>query len=55
MIENIKLVACEMNCKYCRHLNIKTDNKGYPWEYECMKYGDTVFEKELASIKSFSR
>lgn len=55
MIENIQLVTCGKNCKNCRHLNVKIDNKGYPWGYDCLKYGDSVFEKDFTSTKSFSK
>lgn len=55
MEKNMHHVICNKNCTNCKQLNIKTDNKGYPWGYDCMKYGDSVFEKEFATTKSFSR
>lgn len=46
-------MVCNRDCTRCKSLNTKTDNNGYPWGYECMKYGDTVFEKEFKSTKYF--
>lgn len=55
MKKNLQCEICSKNCISCKRLNIKTDDKGYPWGYECMKYGDSVFQKEFTSTKSFNR
>lgn len=34
---------CNRNCQTCKNLNGRTDDKGYPFGYECLKYGDSVF------------
>lgn len=44
---------CNKKCKKCRFLNTKTDNKGYAFGYECLKYGDSVFENDFSNIKFF--
>ena len=36
-----------------KKLNIKVDNKGYPWGYECLKYGDSVFREHFQDTKEF--
>ena len=33
-----KTYICNKDYSKCNHLNRKTDDKGYPWGYECMKY-----------------
>lgn len=48
-------IICNRNCLKCSSLNVKTDNKGYPWGYECMKYGDSVFQTEFQSTKEFDK
>ena len=34
----MKVMQCIKNCRKCKQLNGKTDDKGYPWGYECLKY-----------------
>lgn len=48
-----KIYICNKDCSKCNHLNGKTDDKGYPWGYECMKYGDSVFLEDFKSTKEF--
>lgn len=48
-----KFAECNRDCEKCKQLNIKTDNKGYPWGYDCMKYGDSVFHSQFTSTKIF--
>lgn len=48
------MISCQKNCKNCKQLNSRVDDKGYPYGYECMKYGDSVFESEFESTKTFS-
>jgi len=26
---------------------VKVDDKGYPWGFECLKYGDSVFIEDF--------
>lgn len=33
---------CGKNCFVCKHLDIKTDELGYPYEHECLRYGDAI-------------
>lgn len=47
------MVQCNKDCKKCKQLNIRTDDKGYPFGYDCMKYGDSVFQTEFESIREF--
>lgn len=46
--------TCNKDCTKCRYLNIKTDNKSYPWGYDCLKYGDSVFKKDFTNTKEFN-
>lgn len=46
---------CNRDCKKCSQLNAKTDPLGYPWGYECMKYGDSVFPEDFDSTKEFEK
>ena len=46
-------MCCSRNCNKCSKLNTLTDDKGYPYGYECLKYGNSVFRKEFTSAKSF--
>lgn len=47
------MIECNHECTKCKHLNIKVDYKGYPWGYECLKYGDSVFKSEFCEKKKF--
>ena len=47
------MVQCNRNCEKCKQLNVKTDDKGYPFSYECMKYEDSVFLYEFGNTKEF--
>lgn len=51
----LNIVECNKDCSKCKYLNGKTDDKGYPWGYECMKYGDSVFMEEFENTKTFKR
>lgn len=48
------MAECNRNCERCRSLNYKTDNNGYPWSYECMKYNDTVDRHKFTETKVFN-
>lgn len=47
------MAVCNRNCNKCKQLNGKTDDLGYPWGYECMKYGDSVFPEDFENTKEF--
>ena len=47
------MIQCNKNCNKCKRLNIRTDDKGYPYGYDCMKYGDSVFQNEFENTKEF--
>lgn len=46
---------CNKDCSKCKKLNTRTDDKGYVYGYECVKYGDSVLRSEFASTKKFIR
>lgn len=46
-------IKCNKDCSKCNELNTRTDSKGYPFGYECLKYSDTVFKKDFESTKEF--
>lgn len=48
-----KIISCNRNCEKCRSLNIRTDDKGYPFGYDCLKYGDSVFLEQFKITKTF--
>ncbi len=47
------MFECNRDCKKCKWLNTKVDDKGYPWGYECMRYNDSVFSSQFESTKCF--
>ena len=47
------MISCNRDCTKCKKLNIKTDDKGYPWGYECLKYDDSVFREHFQDTKEF--
>ncbi len=49
-----KMISCNRNCEKCRQLNIRTDDKGYPFGYDCLKYGDSIFREQFQSTKVFA-
>lgn len=50
---NPRIAVCKIDCKQCKYLNARTDDKGYPYGYECLKYEDSVFEDEFTNSKIF--
>lgn len=46
-------MKCSKNCGECNRLNIRTDDKGYPFGYEYMKYGESVHPDLFESTKEF--
>ena len=47
------MTICDRDCEKCSRLNIKVDKLGYPWGYECLKYGDSVIRKIFKDVKEF--
>lgn len=52
-MEEIALVECNKDCSKCKQLSGRTDDKGYPFGYDCMKYGDSVFVEHFGDTKMF--
>ena len=50
---NVTEKTCNKDCRECRYLNTKVDDKYYPYGHECMKYGDSVFQEEFNTTKIF--
>lgn len=53
LLEVKLLVECNKDCSKCKRLNGRTDGKGYPFGYDCLKYGDSVFENQFRDTKVF--
>lgn len=47
------MAVCNKDCNTCKQLNIRVDNLGYPWGYECLKYNDSVFLDKFKDTKEF--
>ena len=47
------LTRCNRDCNKCKHLNIRTDDKGYPYGYDCLKHNDSVFQPKFRNTKKF--
>ena len=47
------MIKCNKDCKKCKHLNARVDNKAQPFAYDCMKFGDSVFDSEFKNTKEF--
>lgn len=45
--------VCNRDCSKCKLLSVKADIKGYPYGYECLKYGESVDQKDFSSTKEF--
>ncbi len=48
-------MKCKKDCRKCSQLNVRIDDKGYPYGYDCLKYGDSVFEEQFTNEKSFDK
>ncbi len=44
---------CNRDCSRCRYLSARTDDKSYPWAYECLKFEDSVFREDFKNTKVF--
>lgn len=51
--EDFKIIKCNRNCNKCKNLNVRTDDKGNSYAYDCLKYEDSVFRSEFESTKEF--
>lgn len=49
------MIECNRDCTRCSKLNTNTDDKGYPWSYDCLKYGDSVQINQFRSTKQFKK
>ena len=47
-------VVIMIKCDSCKELNTRVDDKGYPYGFECMKYGDSVNRDDFYSTKEFN-
>lgn len=47
------MIQCNRNCKKCKQLNVRTDDKGYPFAYDCIKYKNSVFVEDFENTKEF--
>jgi hypothetical protein len=48
-------IVCNKNCRKCGKLNAKTDDKGYPWAWECLKFNERIPQERLERSKTFVR
>lgn len=48
------MIKCDKECDSCKELNTRVDDKGYPYGFECMKYGDSVSRDDFHSTKEFN-
>ena len=49
-----KMKTCNKGCETCKNLNTRVDAQGYPFGYECLKFGNTVEKSEFLSTKTFN-
>lgn len=47
------MIKCNKDCKKCKNLGARTDDNGYPFGYECLKYGDSVLKEKFEDTKYF--
>ncbi len=48
------MIQCNKDCNKCKYLNGRVDEKGYPYGYDCLKYGDSVFQSDFEDTKEFN-
>lgn len=51
----MSISECNKDCNKCKSLNTKVDSRGYPWGYECLKYGNSVLQEDFRNTKAFCR
>lgn len=44
---------CDKDCRECKYLNTKVDDKGYVYGHDCLKYGNSIFQEEFNNKKKF--
>lgn len=49
----MKIKRCNKNCQKCMQLNGRTDDLGYPFMFECMKYDREIKPNEFTESKEF--
>lgn len=49
----MEIKVCNRNCRKCGYMNVRTDRKGYPFGFDCLKYGDSIFPQYMESTKTF--
>lgn len=42
----MSIIECNKDCT-------KVDDRGYPWGYECLKYGNSVLQEDFRNTKTF--
>ena len=48
------MLVCNKDCHKCKkYASIRVDDKGYPFDYECLKYNEYVSIQELSNTKYF--
>lgn len=47
------MITCNEDCNKCKSMNVRTDDKSYPYGYECMKYNESIFLHEFSMTKEF--
>lgn len=47
-------IKCNKDCRQChKYGSAKTDDKGYPFGYECLKYNESINLENVAKEKIF--
>lgn len=47
-------IKCNKDCRQChKYGSAKTDDKGYPFGYECLKYNESINHENVAKEKIF--
>lgn len=49
----MKNIQCNKECNNCKYLGARTDEKGYPFGWECLKYNDSINKEDFQSTKEF--
>ena len=51
---SLKSVKCNKDCRKCnKYGSARTDDKGYSFGYECLKYNEAIDFKDVAKEKFF--
>ena len=50
----MKPVKCNKDCRKCnKYGSARTDDKGYPFGFECLKYNEAIDLEDVAKEKIF--